>query len=146
MRNNLGNSRRRRFPLLVVETNQDHQLLIQYSLLTSMPLADAVFVSTADEALAYLQLAAGKRLNMPHIVLLDIFLPDTTTGWQLLNDIRRTCPRLPIVILTGTQDEELIEQAYTVGANVFMLKPSDLESWERSFRILSTYCTTILSR
>lgn len=145
MRNDLGNLRHQSFPMLVVEGNKDHQLIIQYSLLTSMPLARPVFVSRAKEAVAYLKYSADKQLPLPQLVVLDICLPNVSAGWQLVRDIRCQCPRLPIVVLTSIQEEEVLNRAYQLGANIFILKPSDLDGWERSFRIIHAYWAIVVS-
>ncbi|WP_461102196.1 response regulator [Spirosoma koreense] len=133
------NRQKRSFPLLVVETNEDHQLVIQYSLLHSMPQAEAVYTSTAEETLRYLRIASITRLNFPRVVLLDLFMPAPETGFQLLAEIRQTYPRLPIIVLSGSQEEDLIRQAYELGASSYLSKPTSLDAWERCFLVFNLY-------
>ena len=81
-------SRNRSFPLLVVEDNKDHQLLIGYSLWTKIPQAQPVFASSVTEALVHLEITVNKQENFPQLVLLDLYLPNPILEWQLLKDIR----------------------------------------------------------
>lgn len=140
-----NNSRKRSFPLLIVEDDPDHQLIIQYSLLNSMPQAEAMFASTAEEALGYLQIAQIAKRSFPCVLVLDIGLPDPFTGLALIKEIRIKYPLLPIIILSGAQDEWIIRQAYEAGASSFLCKPASLESWQLCFLVFSMYWSEIVT-
>jgi DNA-binding response OmpR family regulator len=57
----------------------------------------------------------------PNVVLLDLSLPDAA-GLQGLRQIRETRPDLPVVILSGTSDEETAVQAVSEGAQDYLVK------------------------
>jgi DNA-binding NtrC family response regulator len=60
-------------------------------------------------------------------VLLDIRLPDGD-GLQLLGDIRRDHPRLPVIMATAYGDSERAISAMRAGAFEYLTKPFDLEA------------------
>lgn len=137
--NRQRSNRSKSFPLLVVEDNKDHQLLIGYSLRAKIPLAQPVFASSVKEALIHLKITFGIQEDFPQLVLLDLYLPDPALGWQLLKDIRTHYPRLPVIILSSHHDADVVETAYELGAHSFINKPMDLDEWEYYFRVLNEY-------
>jgi CheY-like chemotaxis protein len=140
------NAQKRLFPLLIVENNQDQQLIIQYSLRTSMPQAKAVFASTALETMKYLQIASGTVVtNFPRLILLSIHVSQDDTDWQLLKNIRLVYPLLPVVVLSNIQDDEVIRKAYELGVSSFMVKPTSLESWENCFLVFNMYWSGVVT-
>lgn len=78
-------------------------------------------VATAPDAR---QALAHPALARCRAVLCDLILPDRA-GTDLLGDIHRLRPGLPIVMITGyaTLDQE--EQARRAGATEFLTKPFD---------------------
>ncbi|MGH6770679.1 MAG: response regulator [Xanthobacteraceae bacterium] len=73
----------------------------------------------AQEGIAALkQLATGKY----DVVFLDYNMPGIN-GVETLSEIRRQYPRLGVVIMTSTADEELAERARLAGASAFLKKP-----------------------
>ncbi len=55
------------------------------------------------------------------VVLLDLWLPDSR-DWQGLRQIRQKSPRVPVIVLTGSVDPRLLEQAIGNGAIGYHLK------------------------
>ncbi|MDP2602342.1 MAG: GAF domain-containing protein [Deltaproteobacteria bacterium] len=67
--------------------------------------------------------AAIKRLQESHfdVVLLDLSLPDSQ-GMATVARVRETRPTLPIVVLTGEDDDELATEALRRGAQDYLVK------------------------
>lgn len=61
----------------------------------------------------------------PDVVLLDILMPGLN-GIELLPSLRALVPRVPVIMLSGTADEELGRQALTRGAFDYVMKPVDI--------------------
>lgn len=135
----LGSRQTQALPILIVEDDPDHQQVIAYSLKTKIPRAQPIFAATPDEAQIYLQRSQSKSDSFPRLVLLDLLMPDLETGWQLLTELREWYPRLPIVILSGYAEEDIIKKAYELGANSFLAKPSQYETWQHCFQVLNQY-------
>jgi DNA-binding NtrC family response regulator len=61
----------------------------------------------------------------PDVVLLDILMPGLS-GLDLLPSLQALAPGVPVIMLSGTADEELGRQALARGAFDYVVKPVDL--------------------
>lgn len=108
--------------LLVVD---DHPLIV-HALREVLPgLDEDIEVLAAhdrDETLATLA-----RHPDCALVLLDLALPGAH-GLDLLAELRRTSPRLPVVVLSATHDRATIGAALAAGARGFIAKTADASS------------------
>ncbi len=57
-------------------------------------------------------------------VLLDLGLPDIP-GQEVLRELRETAPKLPVVVVTGVDDVDVIVSCMRLGAKDFLHKPFD---------------------
>ncbi|MBS0663536.1 MAG: response regulator transcription factor [Verrucomicrobia bacterium] len=64
------------------------------------------------------------RRHQPHVVLLDIRLPDGT-GFDACRQILRLLPETRVLILTSVVDETLVDEAIRAGAHGYLLKEID---------------------
>ncbi|HQV80646.1 MAG TPA: diguanylate cyclase, partial [Agitococcus sp.] len=76
-------------------------------------------VITAQTATLGLEAVAQHK---PDLVLLDVVLPDLN-GYQVCQQLRQMSQHLPIIMLTGLDDNDSIVQAYEHGATDFFAKP-----------------------
>jgi CheY-like chemotaxis protein len=85
-------------------------------------------VEDAEEAIAYLsgldKYADRAKYRVPALVLLDLKLP-RSTGFEILKWIRNDplLHDIPIVVLSGSELQEDIRNAYAGGANSYLVKP-----------------------
>jgi CheY-like chemotaxis protein len=84
-------------------------------------------VETAGNALEAI-LAIDKSL--PNGILLDFMLP-AIDGLQVLREVRRLYPMLPVVIITATQDETFAARATAAGADDVLFKPVDNDHFKK---------------
>ena len=103
-----------------------------------------VILRNADEALAYLegidQYADRTAHPLPILILLDLKLPGMQ-GLQLLKWIRtrRDLRLIPVVILTGSDSDADVRQAYEAGANSYLRKAATPEEFYRVANIVQQY-------
>jgi two-component system chemotaxis response regulator CheY len=81
--------------------------------------ASGLRVATADDATSGLQHPA---LAACRLVLCDIMLPDRS-GIDVLCELARARPGLPVVLITGYATPDLAERAQEAGAAAFLAKP-----------------------
>jgi two-component system chemotaxis family response regulator WspR len=104
-----------RLRALVVEDDTSLSGLVR-EVLTSIGCTDVEFVSTGSEALR-----AATAFG-PDIILLDLGLPDMD-GLEVCRQLTLQLPNVPIVIITGRNDESVVQIAFEAGAQDYVAKP-----------------------
>jgi CheY-like chemotaxis protein len=86
----------------------------------------------------------GPLLNGPSLVLLDLNLPDMS-GIDILARIKAepALKRMPVVVLTTTDDKVEIQRCYDLGCNVYITKPVNYESFADAIRQLGLFLSVI---
>ena len=86
----------------------------------------------------------GPLLNGPSLVLLDLNLPDMS-GIDILTRIKAepAMKRMPVVVLTTTDDKIEIQRCYDLGCNVYITKPVNYESFAEAIRQLGLFLSVI---
>ena len=130
--------------ILLVEDNPDDVELTLRAFRTSKILNEIVVASDGVEALDYL-LATGSHAGrdpklLPEVVLLDLKLPKIS-GLDVLKRMRaeEKTRRIPVVVLTSSNEERDILSSYDLGANSFVRKPVDFAEFVEAARQLGLY-------
>jgi excisionase family DNA binding protein len=74
------------------------------------------------------------RQETPDLILLDLVMPDIT-GLQFLEELRTTHADLPVVIVTGYPDSDLVVQTSQYAPVMMLAKPVEPELLERTVRV-----------
>src|SRR5205814_10584329 len=91
-------------------------------------------VRSGGEGLGYLQgegkFAQREQFPLPALLVLDLRMP-LRDGFEVLQWIRRdpTHKLLQVVVLTSSSDIRDINRAYRLGANSFLVKPTDFQDY-----------------
>jgi two-component system response regulator len=130
--------------ILLVEDNPDDEALTMRAL-KKHNLANQITVARdGAEALDFLfgtGQHAGRDLNaMPTVVLLDLKLPKVD-GLEVLRRIRadERTRRIPVAILTSSNEEQDMARSYDLGANSFIRKPVEFEKFLTAVEQLGLY-------
>ncbi len=119
--------------ILFVEDNPADVRLFRQALLDTGAQHQMTVVDDGEDAADLLfkrgQYAGATR---PDLILLDLNLPKKN-GLDLLREIRADpgLRRIPVVVLTSSASHFDINKAYDYGANMYLLKPSNLDEIER---------------
>jgi two-component system response regulator AtoC len=62
----------------------------------------------------------------PDVVVLDLLMPEMS-GLEVLQRLRQQRPKLPVVILSGSQDAALVRRSIESGAFDVLRKPCDID-------------------
>jgi CheY-like chemotaxis protein len=130
--------------ILLVEDNPDHTELIRRSF-QDHRLANKIYhVSDGEAALAYLfrqgEYSDAGQSPRPHVILLDLRLPKID-GLGVLKEIKATeeLRRIPVVIVTTSEAERDLAQAYDGHANSYLVKPVDYDRFTQLMTDLGFY-------
>jgi CheY-like chemotaxis protein len=130
--------------ILLVEDNRQDEMLIMRAL-RKVNLANTVdVVRDGQQALDYLfregEFADRPAGDLPAAVLLDINLP-RINGLDVLRRLRADSRtgRLPIVLLTSSDEERDRLVGYQEGANSFVRKPLDFSEFAETAARLGIY-------
>ncbi len=105
-------------------------------------------VEDGDDALDYLhgrgEFSDPERAPRPGLVLLDLNLPGTD-GREVLAEIKSdsSLKKIPVIVLTTSNDNRDIDSCYSMGANSYIQKPLDIEGFIRAIALLKEYWFSI---
>jgi two-component system response regulator len=85
-----------------------------------------------------------KSYPLPDLILLDLKLPGID-GHEVLNRIKTTpiLKRLPVVILTSSQEDADLVKSYDGGANSYLVKPVSANGFLEIVRQIDRYWLTL---
>ena len=133
--------------IVMIEDDEGHARLIERNIRRAgvnnviLPFRDGT------SALEYLLGAdgSGEASAKRHIlILLDLNLPDMT-GLDILEKVKANphTRRSPVVVLTTTDDSREVQRCYDLGANVYITKPVNYESFARAIQQLGLFLSVI---
>jgi chemotaxis family two-component system response regulator Rcp1 len=117
--------------VLLVEDNEADVRLTREALRESGELVRLSTVSDGEQALAYLRREEGfTDVPRPDLVLLDLNLP-RKNGLEVLRELRSDADLacVPVIMLTTSSARRDIVDAYSAGANCFVVKPLELDEF-----------------
>ena len=118
--------------ILLVEDNPlDAELAIRG--LKQEKLANNItWVKDGEQALDFIfrrGIYTGRPDNPPRLILLDLKMPGVD-GIEVLTEIKADTRtrRIPVVIMTSSQEESDVAKSYDLGANSYVVKPLDFST------------------
>ena len=76
----------------------------------------------------------------PNIIILDIRMPDIS-GIDVLKEVKKSHPKIRVIMLTGVEDESTKNMAIGLGASGYLTKPySYSELLEMSRKLIQEIC------
>ncbi|MBP1846205.1 CheY-like chemotaxis protein [Rhizobium petrolearium] len=133
----------REVTIVMVEDDEGHARLIEKNVRRAGVNNEIVPFTNGNSALDYI-LGTDRSGAVSHerylLILLDLNLPDMS-GVDILEKVKSNphTKRLPVVILTTTDDEREIQRCYDLGANVYITKPVDYENFAHAIRQLGLF-------
>lgn len=134
--------------ILLVEDNPSDIGLTQRAFSKSAISNELVVAEDGQEALDYLFCTGphSKRdsADTPMLILLDLKLP-RVDGLEVLRRIRADSRtrRIPVVILTSSNEEQDIAAGYDLGTNSYIRKPVDFQQFAEVIKQLGLYWLVI---
>ena len=132
------------FTVLLVEDDLNDIFLVKRAFKMAQLLTPLEVVTDGEEAVHYLT-GQGKYSDrethpLPRLIVMDIKMP-RMSGFDVLEWIKHdgVLRRIPIVIVSSSDDPRDINRAYELGANAYMVKPMDYRAVEHLFQSITHY-------
>lgn len=130
--------------ILIVEDNPDDVFFMQRACKATNLLNPLQVAADGQEAIDYLagegRFADRAKYPIPCLVFLDLKLP-RKTGHQVLEWARQKpeFASLVIVVLTTSRESRDISEAYQLGSNAYLVKPTSPTSLEEMMRSIKGF-------
>ena len=114
--------------ILLADDSEDDRTLTREALRESFVINELREVEDGEELMDYLhrrgEYSKPRSSPRPGLILLDLHMP-RKSGQEALQEIKADAllRRIPVVVLTTSQEEEDICRSYDMGANSFITKP-----------------------
>jgi CheY-like chemotaxis protein len=136
--------------ILLADDSEDDRMMTREALRESYVLNELREVEDGQELMDYL-LRNGRYADplaspLPGVILLDLNMP-RKNGHEAIRDIKDhpRLRRIPIVVLTTSQDEEDVVRSYDLGVNSFITKPVTFEGMVGVMRAFGQYWIEIVA-
>lgn len=131
--------------ILLVEDNPDHAELTQRALESGHVVNEIIWLKDGEEALDFLYRRgawAGRGDQHPGLILLDVKLPKVD-GHKVLRQIKDDpeLQRIPVVMLTTSERDDEVGDAYRSGANSWVTKPVQFTEFMEKVKAVKLYWT-----
>jgi two-component system response regulator len=128
--------------ILLVEDNHDDAVLAMRVLRQDNPGLNVLLMRDGAEVLNYFfdPAGAGNVKRLPKVIFLDIKLPKLT-GPEVLKKLKtETITRhVPVVVMTSSNQQRDVTECYELGANSYLVKPIDFQSYQSMIITCSRY-------
>jgi DNA-binding response OmpR family regulator len=133
--------------IIMIEDDEGHARLIERNIRRAGVNYDIMPFQNGTDAVRFLfgtdgsgNVSSGRAL----LILLDLNLPDMS-GVDILKRVKENehLKLTPVVVLTTTDDEREIKRCYDLGANVYITKPVNYESFANAIRQLGLFFSVI---
>jgi len=131
--------------ILLVEDSVDEAQLTMDVLQESRVRNRVHWVEDGEDAMVFLR-RQGSHVAAPRpdLILLDLRLP-RKSGQEVLAEIKQNplWKRIPVVVMTSSDDEKDILSAYDRHANAYITKPVDIEKFMEVVRSIEDFWLTV---
>ncbi|MGQ4648304.1 response regulator [Lyngbya aestuarii] len=130
--------------ILLVEDDENDVFLIKRAFRLQNSSHSLQVVQDGEIALNYLkgeeQYENRELYPLPSLILLDLKLP-RLSGLEVLQWIRQQVDlkRMLVVVLTASREAPDVNRAYDLGANSYLVKPVDFQTFLEMVRTLDAY-------
>lgn len=136
-----------RFSILLAEDDEGHASLMQRNLKRAGIANEVIHVRDGQEALDFMRAegAFAERLpNGPLLLLLDINMP-RIDGVEVLRQIKadERMSKIPVVMLTTTDDPREVDRCYQLGCSVYITKPVMYEEFIEATKRLGLFLAIV---
>jgi len=134
--------------ILVVDDDEGHAILIRENLELAGLTNRIEHFRDGQAILDFLfdpAKKAARQTGGPYLILLDIRMPKVD-GIEVLRRVKADSEyrKLPVIMLTTTDDAREVERCHALGCSVYIQKPVDYDKFTDAIRRLGLFVTLLL--
>lgn len=128
--------------IVMIEDDDGHARLIEKNIVRAGVKNPILHFATGGAAMEYLLKSHHTAGSL--LILLDLNLPDMT-GIDILQILKAddALKKVPVIVLTTTDDKREIERCYELGCSVYITKPVEYEHFAHAIRQLGLFFSVI---
>lgn len=133
--------------ILVADDDEGHLELVRRNLRRGGITNGIVVLSSGEAALDYIFMRgmyAKREVNGHLLVLLDINMPGID-GVEVLRQVKADPKKrkIPVIMLTTTDDPREVERCYSLGCSVYITKPVETERFIEAIKRLGLFISVV---
>ena len=132
--------------IVMIEDDDGHARLIEKNIRRAGVLNPVIHLRDGTAAIDFLfgPGDTARADHLPFMILLDLNLPDMS-GIDILKRVKADdrFRRIPVIVLTTTDDKAEIERCYDFGCNVYITKPLIYQKFTEAIRQLGLFLSVI---
>ena len=134
--------------ILIAEDNKEHFELIRKNLLRADLCNETLNFADGQEILDFLfdmdKGFEGEHNSHEYILLLDLNLPKVD-GVKVLEKVKQDTQlkKIPVIILTATDDRHTIERCHNLGCSTYIVKPREHQDFEETIQKLGFFLSVV---
>lgn len=130
--------------ILIVDDDEGHAILIRENL-QAAELPNRIVHFCDGQAILDFFFQHRPPANESFLILLDIRMPKVD-GIEVLRRLKAdgTLGKLPVIMLTTTDDTREVERCYELGCSVYIQKPVDYDRFAEAIRRLGLFVSLVL--
>jgi CheY-like chemotaxis protein len=136
----------KKFSILIAEDDPDDRFLLKKAFEENKAEETIVFVENGIKALEFLKKIRDTNHVFPDLIILDLNMP-FRDGKEVLREIKEdsVLRRIPILVLSTSSNEAIIDKCYELGANTYIVKPLSFERLLKVVEQIKSYWLQIAS-
>jgi chemotaxis family two-component system response regulator Rcp1 len=141
-------TRDRGIEVLLVEDSPDDADLMMAALNEGTLSLRATVVEDGEEAMRYLRREGAYVASVrPDLILLDLHLP-RKNGFEVLAEVKEDADLrcIPVVVLTSSDNDRAINNAYDLHANCYVCKPANQDEFRDAVHRIERFWLTLARR
>jgi len=133
--------------IVLAEDDEGHAKLTEKNLRRAGIANPILWCQNGQKAMDYI-LGKNEYQGDPHkdcyLLLLDLNMP-VMDGYQVLEKLKSepSTRKIPVIILTTTEDKREVERCYELGCNIYITKPVEYEGFCNAIRELGMFLNVV---
>lgn len=133
--------------ILLAEDDDGHARLVERNLQRAGITNQVIRVRDGQEALDYVRRTgdhSDREAHTPLLLLLDINMP-RVDGVEVLRQVKadETTAKIPVIMLTTTDDPREVERCYQLGCSVYITKPVAYDAFVEAVKRLGLFLQVV---